>query len=156
MQPETEIIRAIGELENYHGRLLPEDARSYYVDALLPYSPALVLEAVSLWRHANAPTSRFPSLGQLQECLDQARTAFWRRQKSSENRSPLTQPAVTRGDREWEKAMWTLVTRAQRLSPEELAQAFDDMHTHYPDRDWDGAARRLRVKIASNLRGESS
>ena len=134
-------------LEEYHGRTLPGEARVYYVDSLSHYAPDLLEGIIKHWRNANAPASRFPSLRDLRALADEARSHTWARKKNTENRQPLSQPTVTQ-DPAYHHACWDLIRRASTMTPAQLAEGFETLHSRWPGHDWDGAARRLRGQTA--------
>lgn len=142
-QHETDVLTVVTGLELYHGRPLPREARVYYVQALSRYSPAVLTDAASRWKHQNSPATRFPSLSQLRACIDDARSRTWARSKNAENRQPLSQPTVT-ADPAYHRACWALIRKAKDMSRSQLADAFDVHHRQWPGHDWDGAAKRLR------------
>jgi hypothetical protein len=133
----------IKTLEEYHDKALPGQARVYYVEALAPYSPAILTDAARRWMDQNSPSIRFPSLSQLRACIDESRTRMWARTKATENRQPLTQPTVTE-DPAYHRACWDLIRRASSMTKDELVDAFEAHDKQWPGHDWDGAARRLR------------
>lgn len=148
----NDVLSAVKDLEDFHGKALTLDARVYYVEALEKLPTALVVSGLDLWKQNNSPSSRLPSLNQLRACIDDARVAAWRKSAAqpmgpAANSRQARQAAAT-SDPTYRNACWDLVRSAWGMSKHQLADAFDHMHSLWPGHDWDKAAERARVRLA--------